>query len=191
MPTSPHLPGSRFFARLRTFDLECPACGTVYVISTYQAKRNMRGRKAATRSTRSLDPAARQTTTGRTWSDVLQRFECAACGGTFALGIVAWPVRQGSRLQPAEDTLPTPKQARAIREQAGGWKLTTKSGADDPRNVRVSQPCSCQPDHRGIVDPGCAIHGAEQGRLAPAPQKVWAGSLPNKPRRGGEYDEEG
>jgi hypothetical protein len=125
---------------------------------------------------------------GKFWSDILQRFDCPSCSAIFGLGIVAWPIRQGARIQPAEDSIPTKRQALEIRAQSGGWFLKTKTGGNEPRNVKITQPCECEPNSR-FVNPGCPVHGEVRENIPAAPQKTWYGTLPNKPRKK-EYDDD-
>lgn len=99
-------PSSTFFGRLRAFDLECPACGEVYRINAgINSSRAGSGSRRADR---------------RVWNPRISRFQCATgCGRIFVLGIIAWSPQQGQPVVPV-DHVPTPRQALALRQQAGG-----------------------------------------------------------------------
>lgn len=96
---------TRFFARLQSFDLECPHCGTVYQV-------RIRGQSARSRS--------------RCWDPWTARFHCTAKGGCqrrYVLGIVAWPLGTGPRaaVYTPEDQVPHPRQLAQMRKEGGGW----------------------------------------------------------------------
>lgn len=96
---------TRFFARLISFDLECPHCGDVYSI------RSGRRRQAAER-----DP---------NWDPSTGRFRCTnkQCGRNYVLGILAWPIGRGAgtaTITPT-DQVPSPRQLAGLRKEGGGW----------------------------------------------------------------------
>ncbi len=98
---------TRFFARLQSFDLECPHCGTVYQV-------RIRGQMGGSRR--------------RCWNPWLGRFQCTAKGGCqrrYVLGIVAWPIGTGPGAAKAtpDDQIPWPRELAQIRREGGGWWL--------------------------------------------------------------------
>ena len=108
----------RFFARLESFSLECPACGDVYTI-----------RQGVTR----------KGTTGRSevWDSTTGRFTCTNkdCGRHYVLGILAWPIIAAPRVATAtpEDQVPGPRQLAQLRKEGGGWWLPDEDGQRYPR----------------------------------------------------------
>ena len=100
---------TRFFARLLAFDLECPACGAVYVI--------------------------RKRTTGGKWDPTTARFACTrvGCDRTFVLGMVAWPIGPRAASQPPEDQVPNLRQLAALRREGGGWWMADEDRLKHPR----------------------------------------------------------
>lgn len=99
---------TRFFARVGSFDLECPHCGKVYVL---------RGTDA--RLQRHLS----------TWDPTTARFTCTAgCHRVYIIGIVAWPVGKGiAEAGTPRDQVPTPRQLAALRKEGGGWWLADEA----------------------------------------------------------------
>ncbi len=116
----------RFFARLRTFDIECPHCGLVYRI--------------------------RQDSPDLYWNPRTARFYCnisGGCGLQFTLGILAWPVGtgKGSNTPPA-DQVPGPRQLPQMRAEAGSWWMPDEykhKGRPDPTNL-TGQPVRPEPE---------------------------------------------
>lgn len=98
---------TRFFARLQSFDLECPHCGTVYQVRLTNAK--------AKKFQKPWDP----------WT---ARFTCTnqVCHRSYVLGILAWPITQGNPSCQAtpEDQVPSPRQLSQMRKEGGGWWLS-------------------------------------------------------------------
>lgn len=98
----------RFFARLVSFDLECPRCGTVYTV-------------------RSNSDAGR-----RNWDPTTARFECTTkdCGRWYVLGILAWPVTPAPHVAsgPPKDQVPSPRQLGQLRKEGGGWWMAEEEG---------------------------------------------------------------
>jgi len=107
----------RFFARLESFSLECPACGDVYVI------RQGASRKAGAKSD--------------AWDSTTGRFTCTNkdCGRHYVLGILAWPIVAAPRVATAtpEDQVPGPRQLAQLRKEGGGWWLPDEDGQRYPR----------------------------------------------------------
>lgn len=91
---------TRFFARLKTFDLECPHCGTVYQITTQKRDTN--------------------------WDPMTARFHCTlkSCARHYVLGILAWPISGGGAgiaTTTPEDQVPGPRELAQLRREGGGW----------------------------------------------------------------------
>jgi rubredoxin len=107
MTPHPDLVGAqRFFARVRSFDLECPHCGLVYRI--------------------------RKDTRPNVWNPRTARFCCldrdaGGCQRSYVIGVLAWPVEIGGGHMgnvPPADQVPGPRQLAQLRQEAGGWWLT-------------------------------------------------------------------
>lgn len=101
----------RFFARLHSFDLECPRCGDVYVI------------RLAKKKTSQPSPH---------WDPWTARFTCtnSACGKTYLLGILAWPIVSAPRVasSPPADQVPNERQLAQLRKEGGGWWMPDAEG---------------------------------------------------------------
>ncbi len=106
---------TRFFARLGSFDLECPHCGTVYKI-------RVKG-----------DTPDRP----QNWDPKTARFKCTVptCTRTYVLGIVAWPIVAAPRVasQTPEDQVPHPRELAQLRKEGGGWWLADEAAQRYPR----------------------------------------------------------
>lgn len=115
----------RFFARIRRADLECPRCGTCYVIGD-----------GATGRAGSRNNQKRRRTCK--WDPKLQRFKCRVCGLTLVLGLVAYRAPQGGgrNIFPPEDSVPTIKQALSLRRTlADGVLVDEKRRSGQPVNI--------------------------------------------------------
>lgn len=112
---------TRFFARLVSFDLECPHCGTVYTIKQQTGK----GRTARA---------------GMNWDPTTGRFRCTLkdCAHNYVLGIVAWPIGGGGKVASATpaDQVPHPRQLAQMRKDGGGWWMPE---TDNVRHVRPQE----------------------------------------------------
>lgn len=108
----------RFFARLHSFDLECPHCGDVYTIRLGATRAKGKGSAAP------YDP-------------MTARFTCTnkGCGRAYVLGILAWPIVAAPRVasQPPADQVPSPRQVAALRKEGGGWWMPEGEGQRYPR----------------------------------------------------------
>jgi hypothetical protein len=129
-PPRTRLAGStRFFARLLSFDLECPHCGDVYQIRSGMA------RKAGGRKFKhpSHDP---------NWDTWTARFLCTnkACGKTYVLGILAWPIIPTPHVAstPPADQVPDPRQLAQMRKEGGGWWLPDREAQRYPRPLETN-----------------------------------------------------
>ena len=101
---------TRFFARLGSFDLECPHCGDVYQVR--------------------VGAARQKSTMHQNWNPETARFRCTnkLCNRQYILGIVAWPV-SGGKVGTAtpEDQVPSPRQLAQMRKEGGGWWLADEA----------------------------------------------------------------
>ena len=117
IPPHPDIIGAqRYFARVRTFDTECPVCGLVYRVR--------------------IDIAA------TTWDRRTARFRClgwGGCGARFTFGMLAWPVGNGPQSHtPPADQVPGPRQLAQIRAEGDGWWMPDAyrhRGRPDPTNL--------------------------------------------------------
>ena len=119
----------RFFARIRRADLECPRCGTCYVIGD-----GATGRAAKTNQKRRR--------TGK-WEPKLQRFRCRDCGFVGIIGVVMYRAPQGGgkNIFPPEDIQPTIAQALSLRRNlADGVLVDEKKRSGQPDNQVIELP---------------------------------------------------
>ena len=111
---------TRFFARMVSFDLECPHCGKVYTIRATNNRGQGRG---------DLD----------VWDPVTARFTCnnqPRCQHrVYVLGILAWPVAHTPAVasQTPRDQTPHPRQLAQMRKEAGGWWLPPEERITEKR----------------------------------------------------------
>lgn len=107
----------RFFARLHSFDLECPHCGDVYQVRSGSARKKGRS-----------DP---------NWDPWTGRFHCTnkLCGKSYVLGILAWPIVPAPRVASATpaDQVPSPRQLAQLRKEGGGFWMPEEEGQRYPR----------------------------------------------------------
>lgn len=131
---SDRLDADRFFARIRSMDLECPACGTVFLATGKHGPLNQR--------------------TGL--------FRCTHCSITLTIGVIAYPATRSPRQDVIPgDWTPTARQAAALRAAAGGFWAREPRPPQLDRNVVLREPCRCQLQGTALlVHPACAIHGA-------------------------------
>lgn len=101
---------TRFFARLLSFDLECPHCGSVYTIRTGFSRRLAKAQPF--------------------WDPWTGRFSCTnkMCARVYVLGILAWPIAAAPRVatQTPSDQVPHPRQLAQMRAEGGGWWMPEK-----------------------------------------------------------------
>ncbi len=127
------LDGSRFFARVRTFDIACPRCSRVAVV---------RNQSASPR-----------------WNPSTSRWQCQSCQLVLVLGIVAYPRKPGTKAQPV-DQVPTWKESIDMRNELQGVIVDEPKGNREPVNVVLREGCCCRlVDGRRFVDGECPIHG--------------------------------
>lgn len=111
---------TRFFARLVSFDVECPHCGDVYSVRLGAARKRT-GRKQA-------DP---------NWDPWTARFTCTnkRCQKKYVLGILAWPVLAAPHVasMPPKDQIPHPRQLAGLRREGGGWWLPDEDAQRYPQ----------------------------------------------------------
>jgi hypothetical protein len=171
----PHLPRQvRIFARLRLngVDLECPSCGTVYIIRAGVG----RGGKGTQATTRIFDEQ-----TGI--------FQCTRkeCTQAYQLGVNFVSLGRGTvaearawRLIP-HDTVPTVDQSARIRgaegRRAAYWRSMVDSAVIGPgerrkgprgagKSINTGPGCTCPETRAGeaskrLRDPGCPRHGQQ------------------------------
>jgi hypothetical protein len=120
-PPPPHpkiIGAQRFFARCRTFDLECPHCGTVYLIRDRRL-----GRKAKTKPVYDRRTGI---------------FDCSECDRSYTMGLLAWPRTPHTPRVPPADQVPGPRQLAQLRAEGGGWWMGDEyahKGRPDPTNL--------------------------------------------------------
>lgn len=108
---------TRFFARQRSFDMECPHCGHVYTV----------------RMGPDRDP---------NWDPTTGRFRCTArgCGRTYILGTLAWDILPGRNVasMPPADQVPDPRQLAALRAEGGGWWMPRDEAQRYPKPLETN-----------------------------------------------------
>jgi hypothetical protein len=133
--------GTRLFARLRSFDFECPRCGRLY----------------------SVHPKIRYL-----WYNPRTAiFKCLDCNLALAFGLLMYPVAPGGlpNVRIPEDTVPDPRQSAALRQLQTAIhldKTQARPHGTRPVNKMLRRPCNCQVLRGGakITHPGCPVHGA-------------------------------
>lgn len=109
----------RFFARLISFDLECPHCGDVYTVRTGSFRSKVGSRK------------------GSAWDPMTARFRCMNknCGRVYVLGVLAWPIVPAAHVASAtpEDQVPSPRQLGQMRKEGGGWWMADEEAISHKR----------------------------------------------------------
>ena len=128
----------RFFARVKAFDIACPACGEVHT-------------------------AGEGTRTRKFWRPRESRFQCRKCGLTFVLGILAWPVRGGVK---PSDHRPNRRESLALRQLVGGFWMHRKINENQnyDANVALRTGCTCEMVRSAMfIDEKCPIHGDIKG----------------------------
>lgn len=129
------LNATKFFARIRSLDIECPQCATVYQCRGDSRIYNRRNGLFRCRNT--------------------------ACGLTLYLGVLAYPATRSPRQEVTPpDWTPNPRQAAELRSFSGFWAKERRPPQLD-RNVVLREGCRCQIAGTGLlVHPACPIHGA-------------------------------
>lgn len=147
--------GDRFFARVRGFELACPRCGELSIIG--EGKKDSK----------------------RVFDRSKSIWHCRYCSLHLAIGIVAWPVRNGPTGMP-EDQVPTYREAMKLRELFGllgivpepfreepdGSVTDQRHGAKEPVNVVIKGECRCRVGGAwGVIrHPRCPVHGQGEER---------------------------
>jgi len=99
--------GTRFWARVRAFDIECPSCGKL---------------------TRHQAPT-------KQWEPGCSRWRCSGCGCTLVIGVIAWLPQRGPAYTPP-DQRTTIAQAQELRRDNCGWLHgDERRGGEDMVNV--------------------------------------------------------
>lgn len=141
------LDGDRLFARIRSLDLECPACGKILVINE----------KTAT----------------TTYNRRTGRLQCPGCKTVYALGALVYPVTTGTTPpgKAPDDWTPTIREALALRQSLAGFLAPSKIAPRAPRNIALREGCRCQLAGSAlVVHPLCPLHGAARPAPRPDPQ---------------------
>lgn len=126
--THPHpreLGATRFFARLISFDLECPRCGKVF-----RVRRLNRHKMSAV----ALDESE------HTWNPTTARFVCTGkdgCQKEYTLGLLAWDPSRGAKSAALPlDQVPTYRQMAQMRQDGQGyWMPHQGTGRRSTSNI--------------------------------------------------------
>lgn len=155
-----HAPrGTRLFARVDRFCVECPTCGYLLFANVDPTRPFMRAPDKV-KQIRSSQP-------GSPYNPFSSRLVCPRCHVTYAVGLLLWPVLGGRSKAPKQpvDQMVKREQKRAWlrqREQAiSVWPDTAKR-AGDPLNMYIQDECCCLP---GGWSPHCPIHQLDEADL--------------------------
>jgi hypothetical protein len=110
--------GAPLFARIRSFDIECPSCSYVYQVG-----------------------ATRHSRASSTWDPATARFRCIECGWRATLGVLAWvpaPGRKASRPDTMPSTVEEALRRRWERKQVGGQSRRARIEEDAAARVELS-----------------------------------------------------
>lgn len=146
----PHPPSgvTRFFARPLSGVLECPRCGTILFFN-------------------SSGGGGRVQNAG--WDKRTSMVHCHGCQLRCVIGLIAWPVVQGSwgRTLP-RDQVPGERELAQLRAMEGGkgagWWMPKSEAkkAKRPDDTNVTARCTCVQTRDGSlarIDPACPLHG--------------------------------
>ena len=157
MPRQPTAPAhARVFGRVRTFDLECPACSEVII-----ARGTREGRPREHAGSRKG-----QRRTARPYNAVTGILRCPRCRAQFMIGLIIWPLARGG---PAgtdiipEDMRPNAHQRAILRQYTYGFAAELAKRKGEAVNVAVTAECICGVK-RGSWAPSCPEHGWEATR---------------------------
>lgn len=135
-PHPRELGATRFFARLISFDLECPRCGKVF-----QIRRLNRHKLAAY----ALDPEPKgnREILHHTWNPTTGRFTCTGkdgCQKQYVLGMLAWEPQKGALGTAIPlDQVPTHRQLADMRADGQGhWMPHERTGRLSTSNIAVT-----------------------------------------------------
>lgn len=125
LPSPRELGAKRFYARVQSFDMECPHCGSMAVV----------------RMGNSTAPEQRQ------WSPRRAVFQCLKCERQYLIGLLAWslPRGQNAHARPM-DQIPGPRELDQMLG-AGWWMPHKDTGQQETTNL------TDEPDRPPDVDP--------------------------------------
>jgi len=96
---------SRFFARPRAFDIECPLCGTVFLVGLHRKHRKY-------------------------WDPKTSKFTCMYCERTWIVGIALWSMKRGiaAPVTKPGDQIPHERQLAQLRALLPSFWLMSPLG---------------------------------------------------------------
>lgn len=173
--------GDRFFSRLLSVLLECPACGYLDAFRWRQLTgRSVRRAKARRegpplpprdRSTAG-DPARKASERARVrrekqsgWDPSTGCWRCPQCHRRFLLGLLAWPIaRGGHEVSRPRDQVPSERELTQLRARNLGGLWLPESLRQAKRRAEhsnITARCSCKPGcaYTDQRDKGCPLHG--------------------------------
>ena len=159
-PTRP--PGTRIFARVEQFIVECPVCGVLNYANVAPAVQRRRinysreGRPGRRAVRRGFKP-------GSSFNPFSSRLRCTICKTLYGVGLLLWPVAPSGGTvgikQPADQYAST-KQWRIWaeeRERAISLCPEEPKRMGEEMNLLIEGDCTCPPVPGGWA-PGCPIH---------------------------------
>lgn len=140
LPRPAPLPAARrVFAHVRAFDVACPACGAVHVVTGA-------GRPGTViRHKRARDQ--RRTQGG--YDQLTGVLTCRGCRRPWVVGLVLWRVEARTPLTRPADHTPTPGEAEGLRDAlGGGWGKDPEAegGRKGYRATGTNLVCWCGAD---------------------------------------------
>lgn len=134
----------RFFARVLTFDCECPTCGAIL-------RATGGGLGVGDRVSR----AHREQ--GAIWNVVTGRLRCPSCRRLYVAGLLLYPVdvHNGRQIRPPEDRVPSALQRAALRSLREGFLMPDPRKPGEHANVALESRCTCP---EGAWSEDCPAH---------------------------------
>jgi hypothetical protein len=140
----------RVFARPRTFDVECPFCGTVFLVRS--------GSK----------PKAKRQAGIPVWDPLSSELHCSWCNRWWTVGLVLWQVGKRRLRRPGlpRDQVPDREELAQIRQQTGALVIGDVAPRDNLGRVTLTNlvpECCCgrmdpPQQYTRLWNPQCPIH---------------------------------
>lgn len=104
-PRIPSTPATRrVFAHLLSVDIACPTCGTVHPAREHKRRRRHLGGEKGRRMVG--------------YDELTGVFRCRVCLRAYVLGVLFWPLTGARRVHRPADSVPTPGEAVALRQDS-------------------------------------------------------------------------
>src|SRR5712675_1490436 len=149
--------GTRIFARVDRFVLECPSCALLLFGSESPRRGFMReGGRARARLRHGFRSSQ------AAFNPFSSRLRCPSCHTTFGIGLLVWPVKQAGKsrvAQPADQRASTAQWHAWAEHRAQMLSIVPeeRKGFGDPMNVYLTPECICPDTNEGWT-PACPVH---------------------------------